>query len=142
EAVGRAYEAACARLVELAGDCARPARGSPPGQVVAAPPPGLEKAEATRTMTSAEYRGAIAVAKEYIREGDIFQVVLSQRYDLTLGADPYDVYRALRLLNPSPYLYFVRFPELTVVGASPEPMVRLRDGVVTSGAWSVSARSR
>ena len=49
-----------------------------------------------------------------------------------LGADPFDVYRVLRLVNPSPYLYFLRFPEVTVVGASPEPMVRLRDGTVTS----------
>ena len=52
--------------------------------------------------------------------------------DLELHADPFDVYRALRLLNPSPYLYFLRFPEVTVVGASPEPMVRLREGIVTS----------
>ena len=50
----------------------------------------------------------------------------------TLGADPFDVYRVLRLVNPSPYLYFLRFPEVTVVGASPEPMVRLRDGTVVS----------
>jgi anthranilate synthase component I len=100
--------------------------------MVAAPPPGLEQAAATRTMTSEEYEAAIAAAKEYIAAGDIFQVVLSQRYDLVLEADPFDVYRALRLLNPSPYLYFLRFPELTVVGASPEPMVRLRDGVVIS----------
>jgi len=83
-------------------------------------------------MTSEEYRAAIAVAKEHITAGDIFQVVLSQRFDLELGAEPFAVYRALRLLNPSPYLYFLRFPEVTVVGASPEPMVRLRDGVVTS----------
>ncbi|MGO9857244.1 MAG: anthranilate synthase component I [Acidimicrobiales bacterium] len=132
EAVGRAYEDACARLVELAGDCARPGPGSQSGQMAAAPPPGLEQAEATRTMTSDEYRAAIGAAKEHIEAGDIFQVVLSQRYDLALEADPFDVYRALRLLNPSPYLYFLRFPELTVVGASPEPMVRLRDGVVIS----------
>ena len=83
-------------------------------------------------MSSEEYRAAIDVAKEYITAGDIFQVVLSQRFDLQLDADPFDVYRALRLLNPSPYLYFLRFPEVTVVGASPEPMVRLRDGIVTS----------
>ena len=50
----------------------------------------------------------------------------------TLGADPFDVYRVLRLVNPSPYLYFLRFPEVTVVGSSPEPMVRLRDGMVIS----------
>jgi anthranilate synthase component 1 len=130
EAATGAYEAACARLRELAADCARP--GAVSGEMVAAPPPGLERAQAGRTMTSEEYKAAIGVAKEYIRAGDIFQVVLSQRYDLTLDADPFDVYRALRLLNPSPYLYFLRFPEVTVVGASPEPMVRLRDGIVTS----------
>jgi anthranilate synthase component I len=127
-AVAAAYDAACGRLRDLAADCAR----SGPGELLAAPPPGLHKAEATRTMSPDEYKATIAAAKEYIRAGDIFQVVLSQRYDLELGADPFDVYRALRLLNPSPYLYFLRFPEVTVVGASPEPMVRLREGVVIS----------
>ena len=130
EAVAGAFDAACRRLRELAADCGR--AGPVSGELVPAPPPGLERAETTRTMTSEEYQTAIQVAKEYIRAGDIFQVVLSQRYDLALEADPFDVYRALRLLNPSPYLYFLRFPEVTVVGASPEPMVRLRDGTVTS----------
>jgi anthranilate synthase component 1 len=125
-----AYEAACTRLVELAADCARTRSGS--GEMVPAPREGLASAEADRTMSSEEYRAAIAVAKEHITAGDIFQVVLSQRFDLELDADPFDVYRALRLLNPSPYLYFLRFPEVTVVGASPEPMVRLRDGIVIS----------
>jgi anthranilate synthase component 1 len=134
EAVAAAYNSACARLEEFAADCAGRGSASPTGtgQLLAAPPPGLEKAEAARTMTSEQYMACIGAAKEYIRAGDIFQVVLSQRYDLTLEAEPYDVYRALRLLNPSPYLYFLRFPEVTVVGASPEPMVRLRDGVVIS----------
>ena len=127
-AVAAAYDAACQRLVELAADCV----GTRSGEMVPAPREGLEKAEASRTMTSAAYRDAIAVAKEHIVAGDIFQVVLSQRFDLQLEASPFDVYRALRLLNPSPYLYFLRFPEVTVVGASPEPMVRLRDGIVTS----------
>jgi anthranilate synthase component 1 len=128
DAVAGAYAAACDRLGELATDCARTRSGA----MVPAPREGLERAEASRTMTSEEYRAAIEVAKEHIVAGDIFQVVLSQRYDLALEADPFDVYRALRLLNPSPYLYFLRFPEVTVVGASPEPMVRLRDGVVIS----------
>jgi len=123
-----AYERACARLEQLAIDCAR----TRSGEMVPAPRPGLGSAEASRTMSSEEYRAAIAIAKEYITAGDIFQVVLSQRFDLQLNADPFDVYRALRLLNPSPYLYFLRFPEVTVVGASPEPMVRLREGIVTS----------
>jgi anthranilate synthase component I len=126
--VTEAYDEACARLHALAADCVR----SGPDELVAAPPSGLPKAQAARTMTSEEYKAAIDVAKEYIRAGDVFQVVLSQRYDVPLEADPFDVYRALRLLNPSPYHYFLRFPEVTVVGASPEPMVRLREGVVTS----------
>ncbi len=127
-AVIEAYEGACSRLRQLATDCAN----SRPAPLVPAPPTGLERAQAERTMTSEEYRAGIEAAKEHIKAGDIFQVVLSQRYDLTLDADPYDVYRALRLLNPSPYLYFLRFPEVTVVGASPEPMVRLRDDLVIS----------
>jgi anthranilate synthase component 1 len=122
------YESACTRLRELAADCAR----TRSGEMVPAPREGIEQAEATRTMSSDDYQRAIASAQEYILAGDIFQVVLSQRFDLQLDAHPFDVYRALRLLNPSPYLYFLRFPEVTVVGASPEPMVRLRDGVVTS----------
>jgi anthranilate synthase component 1 len=122
------HKRACGRVQQLAVDCSR----TRAGEMVAAPREGIERAEASRTMSSEEYRAAIETAKEYIEAGDIFQVVLSQRYDLKLGADPFDVYRALRLLNPSPYLYFLRFPEVTVVGASPEPMVRLRDGVVTS----------
>ena len=133
EAVAEAYDVGLRAARELAADCAADsALPSGAGELLAAPPPGLEKAEAARTMTSEQYQAGIAAAKEYIRAGDIFQVVLSQRYDLTLEAEPFDVYRALRLLNPSPYLYFLRFPEVTVVGASPEPMVRLRDGVVIS----------
>jgi anthranilate synthase component 1 len=127
-AVAAAYEDACGRLAELAEDCAR----TRSGEMVPAPVDGLEPAAVERTMTSEEFKAAIGVAKEYIVAGDIFQVVLSQRYDLKLDADPFDVYRALRLLNPSPYLYFLRFPEVTVVGATPEPMVRLRDGTVIS----------
>ncbi len=97
------------------------------------PPRGDLPADRTRTLSGETFERAVEVAKEHIRAGDIFQVVLSQRFDLPdLGVDPFDVYRVLRLVNPSPYLYFLRDPAVTVVGASPEPMVRLRDGVVTS----------
>jgi anthranilate synthase component 1 len=83
-------------------------------------------------MAPAMYMDAVMAAKEHIRAGDIFQAVLSQRFDLDLDADPFDLYRVLRLVNPSPYLYFLRGDQCTVVGSSPEPMVRLRDGIVTS----------
>jgi anthranilate synthase component 1 len=123
-----ALAAAGARLADLA----REAFGSPvPADVVPRPVRG-EAAQARRTVAPAEYRAAVQAAKEYITAGDIFQVVLSQRFDLELGVHPFEVYRALRLLNPSPYLYFLRGADTIVVGSSPEPMVRLRDGVVTS----------
>ncbi len=126
--VAEAHRLASGRLDSLAADCFGPVESSP----VPLPERGEEVAGATRTMTPEAYRAAVEAAKEYIAAGDIFQVVLSQRFDLELGAGPFEVYRALRLLNPSLYLYFLRFPEVTVVGSSPEPMVRLRDGVVTS----------
>jgi len=96
------------------------------------PVPGEEVANVRRTMSSDEFASAVIVAKEHITAGDVFQVVLSQRFDLDLEADPFDLYRELRLINPSPYLYFLRSDQCTVVGSSPEPMVRLRDRVVVS----------
>ena len=84
------------------------------------------------SMPDGLYQRAVEVAKEHIVAGDIFQVVLAQRYDLDLDADPFDVYRVLRQVNPSPYMYFVRHPELTIVGSSPEPMVQVLDGRVIS----------
>ena len=75
---------------------------------------------------------AVEAAKEHILDGDIFQVVLAQRFDLVEPVDPFAVYRVLRLVNPSPYMYFLRHPEATIVGSSPEPMVQLRDGRVIS----------
>ncbi len=125
---GEAYAAAARRLEELATALFR--AGTEPALVPPSDsdvPPSL-----SRTMTPGAYMDAVAVAKEHIRAGDIFQVVLSQRFDLDLHAEAFDVYRALRLVNPSPYLYFLHSEECTVVGSSPEPMVRLRDGVVVS----------
>jgi anthranilate synthase component I len=128
-ALEEAHRAAVGRLDELAEACCRPL--ADPARPLPSPaglPPDIR-----RTMSDGLFEDAVRAAKEHITAGDIFQVVLSQRFDLAaLGADPFDVYRVLRLVNPSPYLYFLRFPELTVVGASPEPMVRLRDGVVVS----------
>ena len=75
--------------------------------------------------------GAVEEAKEHIRAGDIFQVVLSQRFRVPLGdTDVFDVYRAMRIINPSPYMYFLRLPDRVVAGASPETLVRLEDDQV------------
>jgi anthranilate synthase component I len=74
-----------------------------------------------------DYLEAVSKAKEYIAAGDIFQVVLSQRFEVDLPTSPFEIYRALRIVNPSPYMYFLKMPETSIVGASPEMLVRVRD---------------
>ena len=81
--------------------------------------------------TPAEFESMVCKAKEYIRAGDIFQVVLSQRLSRHLNAAPFTVYRALRSINPSPYMFFLDFQDLHIIGASPELLVRVEDGEVT-----------
>src|SRR6185503_12624024 len=78
-----------------------------------------------------QYEDAIRKCVEYIRAGDIFQVVLSQRLTVPLSLDPFEVYRTLRVVNPSPFMFFLRTPQCTLVGSSPEIMVRVVDGKVT-----------
>jgi len=92
----------------------------------------LPLAEFQRTVASEQYQAMVVEAKERIAEGDIFQIVLSQRFDVGAIGDPFSVYRELRRINPSAYLYFLRFAEVTVVGSSPEALVRVRDGRVTT----------
>ena len=122
------YDAAMGRLDALAAEGARPL-----AEPLIVPPERDDELPEVRRRTSEElYAKAVEVAKEYILDGDIFQVVLSQRFELQLGADPFDLYRSLRQVNPSPYMYFLRHPELCVVGSSPEPMVQLVDGRVVS----------
>ena len=70
-------------------------------------------------------------AKDYINAGDIFQVVPSQRFSIPFDLPPMALYRSLRRLNPSPYLFFFDFDEFSIVGSSPEILVTLRDGTVT-----------
>ncbi|HSG48092.1 MAG TPA: anthranilate synthase component I [Longimicrobiales bacterium] len=85
----------------------------------------------TSSTTRDEFRAGVETIREYIRAGDAFQVVLSQRLGMTLRGSPFDLYRALRSLNPSPYLFFLEMDGVTLVGSSPEVLVRLEDGVVT-----------
>ena len=82
-------------------------------------------------FTQAGFERAVKKSLEYIRAGDIMQVVLSQRLSIPYTAPPLDLYRALRTLNPSPYMYYVDLGEFQIVGSSPEILVRLEDGVVT-----------
>jgi anthranilate synthase component 1 len=77
-------------------------------------------------FTKARYLAAVRKAKSYIRAGDIFQVVPSQRFSAATRADPFEIYRALRVVNPSPYLYFLRLDDVSVVGSSPEMLVKVQ----------------
>lgn len=123
-----AYNEAINRIDEMAQDL-----GKPLAYTLAAPPdPSDPRPDTVCSLAPGQYQRAVEVAKEYILNGDIFQVVLAQRFDLELDADPFDVYRVLRLVNPSPYMYFLRMEDVTVVGSSPEPMVQLLDGKVIS----------
>ena len=85
----------------------------------------------TSDCTRAQYESAVEKSKEYIKAGDIFQVVLSQRLEVETIASPLDVYRALRVVNPSPFMFLLRTGGTTLVGSSPEIMVRVEDGVTT-----------
>ena len=81
------------------------------------------------SMTREEFLVAVEKVKKYIRQGDVYQLVLSIRFSGQHSLSPFQIYRALRLLNPSPYMYFLRFGELHVVGSSPEALVSLKNGV-------------
>jgi len=75
----------------------------------------------------ADFMAAVEKAKDHIAAGDIFQVVLSQRFELDLTVSPFEIYRALRIINPSPYMFFLKMPEAAIVGSSPEMLVKIRD---------------
>ncbi|MSO87169.1 MAG: anthranilate synthase component I [Acidimicrobiia bacterium] len=122
------YAAAVARIDALGRDGAR----FIDEPLVEPPDPQDPLPEVRSSMGSDGYRQAVVAAKEHIVAGDVFQVVLAQRFDLDLDADPFDVYRVLRQVNPSPYMYFLRQPGVTIVGSSPEPLVKLLDGTVIS----------
>jgi anthranilate synthase component I len=78
-------------------------------------------------MTKARFTGAVRKAKSYIRAGDAFQIVVSQRFEAQTNAEPFEIYRALRVVNPSPYLYFLNLDDVAVVGSSPEMLVKVQE---------------
>ena len=130
-----AYETGSAELDELVRCIETPAVERPgdmeltPGEVILdTAPPDLPLGN----MAAGEYQQAVSAAKEYISAGDIFQVVLSQRFELETTADPFDVYRALRVVNPSPYMFYLQAESCILVGSSPEILCRVQDGVVTN----------
>jgi anthranilate synthase component 1 len=120
-----AYARATARLDEAVAELDKPL---PVVADTVAPPPA---GEIQSNMTKDEYFAVVARAKEYIAAGDVFQVVPSQRFRRAFALPPFALYRSLRRLNPSPFLYYLSMPGFSIVGSSPEILVRLRDGKVT-----------
>ncbi|MBZ5495278.1 MAG: anthranilate synthase component I [Acidobacteriia bacterium] len=98
-----------------------------------APAPSASIPEPVSNLTEAQYHANVEKAKSYITAGDIFQVVLSQRLAMKIACDPFDIYRALRFINPSPYMIFLRMDKLSLVGASPEMLVKVRGRRVEYG---------
>jgi anthranilate synthase component 1 len=125
-AAERAYEAA-AREIENVLDQLRLPISFPPLFTESEPSPGRAESNTTRE----EYHAMVNRAKEYIRAGDIFQMVPAQRFETAFAGDALDLYRTLRFINPSPYMFCLRFPErFSLVGSSPEVHVRLTDDLV------------
>ncbi|HKJ01583.1 MAG TPA: chorismate-binding protein, partial [Longimicrobiales bacterium] len=123
----RRYGEAGARIEALIRQLAE---ATPPPPLALTAEPDADPAFTSSTRRE-DYEAGVERIREYIRAGDAFQVVLSQRLGVELDATPFDLYRALRTLNPSPYLYFLDLDGVALVGSSPEVLVRVEDGTVT-----------
>jgi anthranilate synthase component 1 len=123
-----ARAAACRRVDETVARLALPAAWPQPDDIdVRGGPPS----PADSTFTRESFTAAVEKAIEYIHAGDIFQVVLSQRFETPFECPAIELYRTLRVVNPSPFMFLLKTPSVTLVGSSPEIMVRVVDGVVT-----------
>jgi anthranilate synthase component I len=116
--VAAAYERAAA----LIGDARAALRGPVP---VTASPPATGELEWTSNMTREQFEANVARIVEYVHAGDAFQVVPSQRFTAKAPADAFSIYRGLRVINPSPYMYYLEFGDFQIAGASPEPLVKV-----------------
>jgi anthranilate synthase component 1 len=111
------YQAACAKIAFVERELDRTLSKSPKAEV--------GPLEVVSNVTQDEFEGMVRTAKEHIAAGDVYQVVLSQRFEARTDVDPFTVYRALRHVNPSPYMYFLRIGDRSIVGSSPEMLVRV-----------------
>jgi len=131
-AVDRAYAAACRRIDDTIATLSAPHDWPPPADIGSKREPAcLADGTAVSAFDREAFLAAVRTSIDYIRAGDIFQVVLSRRIDLPFTAAPLELYRTLRVVNPSPFMFYLRSPSCTLVGSSPEIMVRCIDGVVT-----------
>ena len=116
-----AYDAGVRRIERVIATLQKKPRGIEPRELGESDSSRKFKSNLTRT----EFENAVTRAKEYIRAGDIIQVVLAQRLETATTSDPFEIYRALRFINPSPYMFYLELEDLRVIGSSPETMVRL-----------------
>jgi anthranilate synthase component 1 len=123
EDASAAYDQAAEAIARLEDRLSQPVAGRPK--------PKGGPVEVSANFTQDAYCAAVEQVKEHIRKGDVFQLVLSQRFQTPALAHPFDVYRALRVINPSPYMYYLRFATATVVGASPELLFRVAGETLT-----------
>ncbi len=123
-----AYQDAQHRIDALVARLEAPGRELEPADIDASGQPELAYRS---NFAQADFERAVEKCVEYIRAGDIFQVVISQRLELDIQSDPFEIYRTLRVVNPSPFMFYLRTPRVTLVGSSPEIMVRVLDGRVT-----------
>ena len=123
-----AYRDACRRIDELVQRLSQPPV-SKLGEIDPTQPLTLKFSS---NMTREQFEEAVLKGKEYIKAGDIFQFVPSQRLRVQSEANPFDVYRALRIINPSPFMFYLKSPSCTLIGSSPEILCRVMDGIVTS----------
>jgi anthranilate synthase component 1 len=130
----QAYDAAVLRLSSVVSALAEPVPRA------LASPSDLPVAEPSSNTTPAEFLAMVARAKEYVAAGDVFQVVLSQRFSAPFSLPPFALYRALRRTNPSPFLFHLEFGDFALVGSSPEILVRVRKGEVTIRPIAGTAR--
>jgi anthranilate synthase component 1 len=123
-----AYADAQQRIDQIVERLQRPEPALPPADITLASPATIAYRS---NFTRADFERAVEKCVEYIRAGDIFQVVISQRLQLEIHCEPFEIYRTLRVVNPSPFMFYLRTPSVTLVGSSPEIMVRVVEGRVT-----------
>ena len=123
-----AYNQACADIETTVNKLRQPIASVAVDDIVLGTPVTLAPKS---NFTKSEFEAAVNACREYILAGDIFQVVLSQRFEVECSSDPLEIYRTLRVVNPSPFMFFVRTPACTLIGSSPEVMARVFDRTVT-----------
>src|SRR5215472_5763658 len=112
-------------ISSLPPTCAGRRRGRPTPKLLRPPAPRKGKLKTTVSVSRKRFLDTVEKVKDYIMAGDVFQAVPSLRLELEPDVPPFDIYRALRRVNPSPYMYFLRMDDMTILGTSPEMLVRV-----------------